>query len=148
MVLCVRFAVLFFLPVLLSGCGDNSATSPVDDSGAKVAEISEYGGQQLSSTDSMPENSLHGTQNVNIDTWQLKVEGMVDHPRKFTYDELLVRQRVTQVAWVHCVEGWSVRFFVEGFSLSRLFDDVGVRDEATHAQFYAGHPPKTCEIIV
>ena len=42
-------------------------------------------------------------------TWRLRIEGMVQEPRAFTYDELLLLPRAEQVSTFHCVTGWSVQ---------------------------------------
>jgi len=131
-------AALLLFPVLFVGCdGDGSATLPEDDPGTNIVEIREYMGEKLSGTSSMRENSIRGPQEIDIDTWRLKVEGLVDHPREFTYQELLERERVKRVVWLHCVDGWSAKILWEGFSLSKLFDEAGARNEATYALFYA-----------
>lgn len=132
-----RLAALMLLPVLLTGCGKSDSTTLTDaDNGNTTPELNEYQGEKLSSIASFQENSVRGPQHIDIDTWRLKIEGMVDHPREYTYDELLARERVKRVIWLHCVEGWSVKILWEGFVLSKLFDEVGVQNQATHALFY------------
>lgn len=42
-------------------------------------------------------------------TWRLRVEGLVEEPRTFTYDELRSLPRAEQVSTFHCVTGWSVQ---------------------------------------
>lgn len=41
-------------------------------------------------------------------TWSLRIEGLVEAPRSFTYDELRALPRAEQVSTFHCVTGWSV----------------------------------------
>jgi DMSO/TMAO reductase YedYZ molybdopterin-dependent catalytic subunit len=43
------------------------------------------------------------------ETWRLRVGGLVEEPRTFTYDELRSLPRSEQVSDFHCVTGWSVQ---------------------------------------
>lgn len=40
-------------------------------------------------------------------TWDFKIEGKVDNPRAFTYDEFLALPRTQIISDFHCVTGWS-----------------------------------------
>lgn len=42
-------------------------------------------------------------------TWRLRLDGLVEKPRSFTYDELRSLPRAEQVSTFHCVTGWSVQ---------------------------------------
>ena len=55
----------------------------------------------LTSASSMRENSIKGPQVVDIDSWRLKVEGLVDTPREFTYEELLARDKAKAIGENH-----------------------------------------------
>ncbi len=126
-----------FLPLLIIACGGGDSTSPVRDDGPVVVEIFEYMGEKLTSTTKMRENSIKGKQIVDIDSWRLKVDGLVDNPREFTYEELLALAPVKRIVWLHCVEGWSAKILWEGFSLKQLFEEVVVKNNARHAVFYS-----------
>ena len=41
-------------------------------------------------------------------TWRLRVDGLVERPRSFTYEELRSLPRTEQVSTFHCVTGWTV----------------------------------------
>jgi DMSO/TMAO reductase YedYZ molybdopterin-dependent catalytic subunit len=41
--------------------------------------------------------------------WRLRVDGLVERPTTFTYDELRRLPRAEQVSDFHCVTGWSVK---------------------------------------
>lgn len=132
-VLCVAPALLL-LPFVC--CGGGPATAPADDNSPPVVEIREYMGERLHSTNDMRENSIKGPQPVDIESWRLSVEGLVDSPLEFTYDDLLARERVKRIVWVHCVDGWSAKILWEGFSLRELLDEAGARNEARYAVFH------------
>ena len=130
-------AFLLIIP-LIAGCGGRDFTNPdAGSSGDGVAEISEYMGEPLTATWRMHLTSIGGVPEIDIDSWRLRVEGLVDTPREFTYDELLAREKVSRVVWLHCVDGWSAKILWEGFSLRDLFDEVGIQNQASYAMFYA-----------
>jgi DMSO/TMAO reductase YedYZ molybdopterin-dependent catalytic subunit len=41
-------------------------------------------------------------------TWRLRIDGLVEQPVDFTYDQLLALPRAEQVSDFHCVTGWAV----------------------------------------
>jgi DMSO/TMAO reductase YedYZ molybdopterin-dependent catalytic subunit len=101
-------------------------------------EITEYEGESLSSVLDFRENSIRGPQNIDIDTYQLEIEGLVETPRNFTYEAVLATfPHYGKVITLYCVEGWDVTIFWEGVLLSELLDSVNVRPEANTAIFYA-----------
>ena len=128
MALLSRYTYILLIPLLLAACnGSDIATLPVDDSDSNIVEIREYEGEKLSSTGSMRENSLLGPQEIDIDSWRLKVEGLVDRPREYTYQQLLDRTKLKRVVWLHCVDGWSAKILWEGFSLGKLLKKAFTR---------------------
>jgi hypothetical protein len=69
--------------------------------------------------------------------WVLTVDGLVDKPRSYTFQELLELARLDQVMDFHCVEGWSVHDVPwNGLHLSTLLKAAGVKDSATHITFH------------
>ncbi|MDD5112163.1 MAG: molybdopterin-dependent oxidoreductase [Candidatus Altiarchaeota archaeon] len=100
-------------------------------------EVRNYEGKDLSSIADLPENSIKGPQYVNIANYSLMVYGLVEHPRNYTYDEVLSRNRYSKVVTLNCVEGWSVDILWEGVLVNDLFDDAGVLDSANTVILYA-----------
>ncbi len=137
--MCKSFQPAVYLSLLLAvlACGSGDSATPDLAPTTTVVEIADYMGEKLTSTTGMRENSIKGPQVVDIDSWRLKVDGLVDTPREFTYEELLAREVVRRVVWLHCVDGWSARILWEGFSLTKLLEEVGVKLHARHAVFYA-----------
>jgi hypothetical protein len=69
--------------------------------------------------------------------WELAVDGLVDHPRSFGFQELIEMARQDQVMDFHCVEGWSVLDVPwNGVHLQTLLDRVGRQAGATHVTFH------------
>ena len=70
--------------------------------------------------------------------WKFTVNGLVDQPQSFRWEDFLRLPRVVQVSDFHCVEGWSVyRITYEGVRLSDLLERVGVRPQAKYVKFYS-----------
>ena len=64
-------------------------------------------------------------------TWTLRVDGLVESPRSFTYAELRSLPRAEQVSTFHCVTGWSVEDVRwAGVRFSDLLDLVRPREAA------------------
>jgi DMSO/TMAO reductase YedYZ molybdopterin-dependent catalytic subunit len=90
-----------------------------------AVEIREYQGEKLSSVNDFRENSIKGPQNINKSTYQLKITGLVDTPKNYTYDHIINNlQHYKKVVTLDCVEGWSVKILWEGFLIKDLLSDV------------------------
>jgi len=88
-------------------------------------EIREYQGEKLSSVNDFRENSIKGPQNINKSTYQLKITGLVDRPKNYSYDDIIDNlQHYKKVVTLDCVEGWSVKILWEGFLIKDLLSDV------------------------
>ncbi len=131
---------LFFLMLLLTflvvGCGANKADSG-EVQNLEGVEVLEYEGQDLSSINDFRENSIDGPQNVDIAAYRLKIDGLVEKPLDFQYDELLENTKYTKVVKLNCVEGWSVDILWEGILLKDLLEQVNVDSAANTVIFYA-----------
>ena len=72
------------------------------------------------------------------DTWQLKIDGLVNTPLTINYDEFLKFESEEQVSDFHCVEGWSVENVKwKGVRLRTLFNEAGLKPEAAFATFHS-----------
>ncbi|WP_150270329.1 molybdopterin-dependent oxidoreductase [Paenibacillus tepidiphilus] len=71
--------------------------------------------------------------------WSFTVDGLVDKPLHWNWEQFVQLQREVQVSDFHCVTGWSVyKNTWEGIPLSRLMDMAGVRPEAVMVKLYSG----------
>jgi len=135
-----RFSLLFFIFILLiftaTSCGSNNSSggSTTDQT---AVQIKEYNGKNLSSISDVKDVSIKGPQNVDITTYKLKMDGLVENPTDFTYDEVLKNEKQTKEVVLNCVEGWSADILWEGVFLSGLFDKVKVKPEANTVIFYS-----------
>ncbi|WBO67336.1 MULTISPECIES: molybdopterin-dependent oxidoreductase [Streptomyces] len=68
--------------------------------------------------------------------YRLRIDGLVDHPRTYTLDDLRAQPQTRLVKDVQCVTGWRVPGTpFEGVRLSRLLDAAGVHGTAKAIRF-------------
>lgn len=73
---------------------------------------------------------------VGLDSWRLKIGGMVDHPVELTFDELLAMDSVEETVTIACVSNQVGGDLIgnarwQGVPLRTLLDRAGVHDDAT-----------------
>ncbi|RKP47327.1 oxidoreductase [Cohnella endophytica] len=72
-------------------------------------------------------------------TWRFTINGLVDRPVTWTWEQFLALARDVQVSDFHCVTGWSVyKNTWEGIPLSALLKQAGVKANAKNVKFYSG----------
>jgi DMSO/TMAO reductase YedYZ molybdopterin-dependent catalytic subunit len=82
--------------------------------------------------------SIEGTQHVNLKTWRLKIEGLVEKPLIFRFDELQALPRKIQAKTFICVEGWGLDDQKwEGIHLKEIFSKLKISPKAKFVSFYA-----------
>jgi len=131
----LKVIILILLIALIVGCTSQENSSQLK--ALSSIEIKEYQGQKLDSMVDVRDVSIDGPQYININTYRLEVTGLVDTPKKYTYDEVLSHQKYSKVVTLHCTEGWSATVLWEGVLLKDLFDEVKVKPEANTVIFYA-----------
>jgi DMSO/TMAO reductase YedYZ molybdopterin-dependent catalytic subunit len=114
---------------------DEPAGTP--ERAAQEIEINEYQGERLGSVNDFRENSIKGVQDVDIDTYSLQIDGLVDRPSALTYAELQEIPHIEKLVTINCVEGWSVTALWEGIPLATLLDLVAPQSEANTIIFHA-----------
>ena len=100
-------------------------------------EIQEYQGAKLGSVEDFRENSIKGVQEVDPKTYMLTVDGLVQTPSSFSYDELLAMDHTKKLVTLNCVEGWSVKALWEGIPLPALLGLVKPTANASTVIFHA-----------
>jgi DMSO/TMAO reductase YedYZ molybdopterin-dependent catalytic subunit len=100
-------------------------------------EIREYQGERLGSVNDFRENSIKGIQYVDQATYTLALDGLVDRPMRWSYEELGEMERLAKLVTIHCVEGWSVRALWEGIPLAQLLEQAQLQEEANTVIFHA-----------
>ena len=135
----VLFAVVLLAGLSLVSCTGNEGTG--NTNGLPVVEIQEYEGIDLSSINEFRENSIAGPQYVDLETYKLKIAGLVENPVEYTYDEVLANyQKYEKVVELNCVEGWSVTILWEGVLVGDLLEEAGASPDAAPGVVNADDP--------
>jgi DMSO/TMAO reductase YedYZ molybdopterin-dependent catalytic subunit len=100
-------------------------------------EVREYDGEKLSSINDFQENSIKGPQYVNISAYNLTINGRVNQPKSYSYEDVTSKKNYEKVVTLHCVEGWDVTILWQGILLSDLLNETGVDPKANTVIFYA-----------
>jgi DMSO/TMAO reductase YedYZ molybdopterin-dependent catalytic subunit len=131
--------ILCSLLLLASSCGaaENDAVSSATQARYRENEITEYQGVRLDPAVGPRDVAIKGTQYVDIETYTLTVDGLVDETRVFTYGEVLALPAYERLITLHCVEGWDAVILWKGVLLKDLLDIAGVRNEAVTVIFSA-----------
>ena len=83
-------------------------------------EIRDYQGKRLDPFDREYDNSIKGPQHVDIKTYRLEVDGLVEASQSLTYREVLGLRVVKRAVTLPCVEGWDEYLLFEGVRLADL----------------------------
>jgi DMSO/TMAO reductase YedYZ molybdopterin-dependent catalytic subunit len=101
-------------------------------------EIREYEGIDLSSINDFRENSIRGPQHIDMESYRLKVTGLVENPKEYTFDDVIdSHQSYQKVVTLNCVEGWSVTILWEGVALRDLLEEAKALPDANTVVFHA-----------
>ena len=104
----------------------------------KPVEVREYQGEKLSSINEFRENSIKGPQQVDVESYRLKVSGLVEDTGAYTYDEVINNyQNYEKVVTLDCVEGWSVTILWKGLLIKDLLAEAKPLSNARVVIFHA-----------
>ena len=127
--------VLSVILIATNGCGVSNMDKTEE---LKPVEIREYKGEKLSSVNDFRENSIRGPQHVDIETYRLRISGLVKSPKNYTYDEVINnRQHYKKTVTLDCVEGWSVTILWEGLLVRDLIAESSPLTNAKVVIFHA-----------
>ena len=131
----VLSVVLPLILTTINSCGVSEMNEPSE---LEPVEIREYEGTKLSSVDDFRENSIEGPQYVDVESYQLKLTGLIENPRNYTYEEVInEHQHYKKVITLDCVEGWSVTILWEGVLVRDMLDKSGLLPDAMVVIFHA-----------
>ncbi|HEX9975890.1 MAG TPA: molybdopterin-dependent oxidoreductase [Dehalococcoidales bacterium] len=130
--------LVFLLAIMLvadASCGGGTVDRARE---LEPVQVREYQGEKLSSINEFRENSISGPQYVDNQTYRLKITGLVQQPRNFTYDEVIkTHQNYRKVVTLDCVEEWSVKILWEGMLVRDLLAESGYLTSAKVVIFRA-----------
>lgn len=116
--------------------GVRESSTSVDNLAA--VEIREYQGTDLSSITDFRENSIKGPQRIDLESYRLKVDGLVENRLEYTLGEVTDNhQSYKKVVTLNCVEGWRVKILWEGVLVKDLIEAAKASLEANTVIFHA-----------
>jgi DMSO/TMAO reductase YedYZ molybdopterin-dependent catalytic subunit len=132
--------ILFFILVIFLGAfyyvKKENNTEQINQ--LKSVEIREYKGENLSSITDFRENSIKGPQHINKETYNLKINGLIEKEKNLSYDDIVNNyESYEKVVTLDCVEGWSAKILWEGFLVKDLLNELKIRPEANTVIFRA-----------
>ena len=119
----ILFVALSVVLVAIIAFGVNTGCCQTE--GLAPVEVREYEGVDLSSINAFRENSIKGPQEIDVESYTLRITGLVTNSTSYTYDEVLNRyQHYKKVVTLDCVEGWSVTILWEGVLVRDLLAEA------------------------
>jgi DMSO/TMAO reductase YedYZ molybdopterin-dependent catalytic subunit len=78
---------------------------------------------------------------VSQSSWKLSIEGLVEHPRSYTYNEIRSHPATKHIATLECISNEVGGEYISngewtGFPLKQLLDDAGVKPGVVKVVFY------------
>jgi DMSO/TMAO reductase YedYZ molybdopterin-dependent catalytic subunit len=123
---------------------DYSKKNPVPDTISqatmdrfRVNEIKEYQGANLDPAIGPRDNSIKGVQNVDIDSYRLKLSGLVNTPKEITYTDVKQLDVYERKITLYCVEGWNATILWKGALLADIMDQAGIKSQANTVIFHS-----------
>lgn len=133
-VLLILFTVC--LPQAANGSQTNTdAVSAATQARYRENEITEYQGSRLDPTIGPRDNSIKGIQMVDIATYTLSINGLVNEPVTLTYEEVRALEPYERLITLFCVEGWDATVLWKGVLIDELIGLAGAKPEAVTVIF-------------
>lgn len=132
----ILFVVLPLALVAIIAFGVN--TGCCETEGLAPVEVREYEGVDLSSINAFRENSIKGPQEIDVESYTLRITGLVTNSTSYTYDEVVNNhQNYKKVVTLDCVEGWSATILWEGVLVRDLLAEAEPLANAEVVIFHA-----------
>lgn len=133
------------LVLLLSACSLEGILSDKEDDTVSAAtmaryrenEMMEFNGIQLDPAIGPRDNSISGIQEVDINSYSLKIDGLVENEMSYSYEQILEMDPVEIVYTIYCVEGWDATFLWKGVLIEDILKESNVDDKAKTVIFHA-----------
>ena len=123
--------------------GETTAASSADAvssatlSRFREGEIKEYDGANLDPAIGPRDNSIKGVQHVDISTYTLRIDGLVDNPVDLTYEDVLKLDAYERKITLYCVEGWNATILWKGALLQEIMEKAGIQTGANTVIFHS-----------
>lgn len=128
------FLIASVVITVFSGCVSDRGGPGVYDN---QTETSSYLGEQLTPIAQQRNNAIKGTQYIDRESYRLQVDGLVENPRNFTYEEITGLPQTSKIIDLNCVEGWGFTAKWTGVRIAEIFEEAGAMENATTVIFYS-----------
>lgn len=81
--------------------------------------------------------SIEGTPEIDMDKYELSIEGLVENPFALRYSDLLSYLSKTKIVMLRCVEGWSGVGEWTGIPLRDILKEAKIQHNARTVVFYS-----------
>lgn len=142
-----KLASILATVLLLAGCGapktpPSASASPDAVSSATMSryrqgEMREYNGAKLDPAIGPGDNSIKGVQQVDVKSYTLTIDGLVQTQKQYKYDDVTAMPSQTKLVTIHCVEGWDATILWKGVLMADLLNTATVKPEAKTVIFHA-----------
>jgi len=134
----LSFVCIFFLNACRStGTTDTDGISSATEERYQELEIREYNGIRLDPSIGPRDNSIQGIQEVDINSYVLKVSGLVEKPVSLRYEDVLELPSYEKLITLYCVEGWEATVLWKGVLLKDIIDLAGADGKANTVIFHS-----------
>ena len=86
-------------------------------------------------TDKMRVRTAEGRPDIDLNTYRLSVEGLVEKPLSLSFDEIKALPAEVRYVKLPCVEGWTEAGIWKGPKLSSLLESAGIKEGADNVVF-------------
>jgi len=132
----LKLSALMGVTAALAACGVSPTASetPLPDVETPLDTITHYNNFYEFSEAKGEVANLVG--NFETEPWMVEIGGLVDHPMMISADDIISNYPASEHVYRHrCVEGWSIVVPWDGFPLSQLLANIGVKPEAQYIAF-------------
>jgi DMSO/TMAO reductase YedYZ molybdopterin-dependent catalytic subunit len=135
----INISIIVLIATLITGTLGAGGCRTGEPGTLEPVEIREYQGEDLSSiNDFLRDNSIKGPQLIDIESYALKISGLVAEPTELSYQEVTENYpSYRKVVTLNCVEGWSVKLLWEGVLVSDLISQASPSPETKIVIFHA-----------
>ena len=142
-----KILLLFIEVMLLTGCfspiqpsetnTDTDVVSAATEERYRDGELREYNGEMLDPAVGPRDNSINGTQTVDISSYELIIDGLVNQTQTYTYDDVINLPSEERLLRLYCVEGWDANILWEGTAMETLIEAANPKSDANTVIFHS-----------
>ena len=125
--------MLFFLLLLFStsACGTGFDADPCDLESIIIPTLPAVIPDEFELDETTNLHKSGDPQVIDLESYLLKITGLVDHPMSFTYDQLRCMPRITDIPTLNCPRTFIDKAQWSGVRLAYILKQTGIREGAS-----------------